>query len=107
MINSEKPYGNSDIVESDILLQSLESNGKYFIFSCCCGLPKCTGWNNGIEVIHENGIIKWIDPNHNRTWLFDKKIFQENIAAIFKEVEIFKKFFKEKQIDYVGFGYDI
>lgn len=107
MINSEKPYGNSDIIESDILLQSLESNGKYFIFSCCCGLPKCTGWNNGIEVIHENGIIKWIDPNHNRTWHFDKKIFQENIAAIFKEVEIFKKFFKEKQIDYVGFGYDI
>ncbi|MCR4030598.1 MULTISPECIES: hypothetical protein [Flavobacterium] len=104
-INGEKPYSHSDIVDSYTMLESLESNGKYFIFSCCCGLPQCSGWNNGIEVIHEENNIKWIDSDHNRTWNFDRKKIEEDLNNINKEVKIYKKFFNEKQIDYVGFGF--
>lgn len=105
-INGEKPYGSSDIIDSDIFFESLKSNGKYFIFCCCCGLPQCSGWNNGIEVIHENNNIKWIDSDHNRTWNFDRKRIEEDLNNINNEIEIYKKFFKDKQIDYVGFGYE-
>lgn len=39
-INGEKPYSEGDIVDADALLNSLNSDGEYFIFSCCCGIPE-------------------------------------------------------------------
>lgn len=105
LINGEKPYSEGDIVDAYQLLKSMESNGRYFIFSCCCGIPQCSGWKDGIEVIHQENNIKWIDSNYNRIWLFDK--IQEDLKTINDEVVVFKNFFKEKQIDYVGYGYDL
>jgi hypothetical protein len=32
IINREKPYTEDDIVETEILFQSLEADGEYFIF---------------------------------------------------------------------------
>ncbi len=46
-INGKKPYDDSDIVMVDELLKSLHANGEYFIFSCCCGVPECSGWRRG------------------------------------------------------------
>ncbi|WP_149208177.1 hypothetical protein [Flavobacterium johnsoniae] len=107
LINGEKPYSEGDIVDAYQLLKSMESNGRYFIFSCCCGIPQCSGWKDGIEVIHQENNIKWIDSNYNRIWLFDKNKIQEDLKTINDEVVVFKNFFKEKQIDYVGYGYDL
>ena len=106
-INEKKPYGESDIIDPDALLESLESDGEYFIFSCCCGFPKCSGWIHPIKVIHLENQIKWINPNDNKIWLFDKNKIEEQIKTINKEVKIFKKYFNEKEIEYVGYGFNL
>lgn len=106
-INGEKPYGESDVIDPDALLESLESDGEYFIFSCCCGLPKCSGWIYPIKVIHTENQIKWINPNDNKIWLFDKNKIEEQIKTINEEVKIFKKYFNEKEIEYVGYGFNL
>lgn len=103
-INGAKPYSESDIVDSDMLFKSLESDGEYFIFSCCCGVPHCSSWTNGIKVTRKKNIIQWIDPNNNRIWNFDKTYIEDDLKNITEEIKIFKKYFSEKQIEYVGFG---
>ena len=106
-INSIKPYTENDIIDYDVLFKSLEANGEYFIFSCCCGVPDCGGWTNGIIVTHEENIVQWMEPNSNRTWNFDKSCIEDNLKNIIEEVKIFKLYFSEKQIEYVGFGYNL
>nr|WP_294782310.1 hypothetical protein [uncultured Flavobacterium sp.] len=106
IINGKKPYDDGDIVNSDSLIKSLESNGKYFLFSCCCGIPECSGWYNGIEVIHEDDTITWIDSDYNRTWTFDRNKIEQDLKTMNDEVKVFKKFFQEKQIQYVGYGHN-
>ncbi|MCD0474736.1 hypothetical protein LPB87_10080 [Flavobacterium sp. EDS] len=106
-INGEKPYGESDIIDYDALLESLESDGEYFIFSCCCGLPKCSGWLHPIKVIHSESQTKWINLNSNKIWHFDKSELEEQIKTINNEVKIFKKYFREKEIEYVGYGFNL
>lgn len=106
-INGEKPYGESDIINSDALLESLESYGEYFIFSCCCGLPQCSGWIYPIKVIHTENQIKWINPNNNKIWIFNKNKIEDDIKTINEEVKIFKRYFNEKEIEYVGYGFNL
>lgn len=106
-INGEKPYSDSDIIDTENLLNSFKTHGEYFIFSCCCGIPECSSWKESIKVIHEGNIIKWIDPNNNRAWHFDKNNIQEDLKNVNEELTIFKKYFSEKGIEYVGFGYNL
>ena len=105
-IGNQKPYNEEDIVDTFALLESMESDGEYFIFSCVCGLPECSGWNKGIIVSHQENTIKWIDPNNGKDWLFNKNSMLEDIANIRTEVAVYKQYFKEKGISYVGVGYD-
>jgi hypothetical protein len=104
-IDGEKPCSESDIVSVDDLSKSLETDGKYFIFSCCCGLPECSGWEEGIKVSHNGRVVKWEDFGNKRTWYFDKKRMKDDLKDIRKEVKNFKLFFNEKGIEYVGVGY--
>ncbi|MDW8852061.1 hypothetical protein SD960_18300 [Flavobacterium sp. MMLR14_040] len=106
-VNGEKPYSDSDIFDAENLLNSCESDGEYFIFSCCCGIPECSGWKEGIKVIHTENIVKWTDSDNNKVWHFDKKNIEEDLKNINEEVNIFKKYFAEKEIEYVGFGYNL
>lgn len=105
-IGDSKPYNESDVVITDVLLESLESDGEYFIFSCCCGMPSCSGWIKGIQVTHQKDTVRWVDPNNNKSWTFDKNQMLKDIETIREEVKVFKRFFKEKEIDYVGVGYN-
>jgi hypothetical protein len=104
-INGEKPYSESDIVDAAVLLESLESDGEYFIFSCICGVPECGGWATGIKVTHKGNIIEWIDSNNDKTWYLEKNEIESHLKSIRKEVKFFKQYFKKKGIDYVGVGY--
>lgn len=104
--NTEKPYADSDIINTEEFYNSIYSDGEFEIFSCCCGVPECSGWIKGIKVSHiDNKFIKWINLNTGKTWLFDKKRLEEDLKEIEEEVENYKKFFKEKGIEYVGYGY--
>jgi hypothetical protein len=58
-INGEKPYNEGDIIDFNILQESLIKNGAYFIFSCSCGIPQCSGWHKGINVTHSANTLKW------------------------------------------------
>lgn len=104
-INGVKPYGDSDIINAEILLKSLQQDGAYHIFSCCCGLPSCSGWVKKIKVSTFQNTLEWIDPNSNNTWYLNKDSLQEQLKSVQREVQFFKKYFKEKGIKYVGFGY--
>lgn len=106
-INGIKPYKDEEIIDVLVFLKSLESDGNYFIFSCNCDLPECSGRTEGIQVFHDNNIIRWIDNLGNNIWYFDKTILKEDLKNIYEKVLIFKKYFAEKQIDYVGFGYHL
>jgi hypothetical protein len=106
LIDGEKPCSESDIVSFDALLESLKSDGIYFIFSCNCGIPACSGWEEGIIVTHQGQVIKWEDFGNKRTWYFDEKRFKDDLNDIRKEAKNYKHFFNEKGIEYVGVGYE-
>ena len=84
-INEKKPYQESDIVDSYMFQESLTKDGEYFIFSCNCGVPECSGWIEGIKVYHEENIIiwtdsnKWDDSSNKRIWHFDKNKIEEDL----------------------------
>ena len=105
--NSEgKPYADSDIINISEFLDSLEAEGEFEIFSCCCGIPECSGWKRGIQVKHiDQQYIEWANLNNNKTWLFEKESLLKDLETVNEEVENYKTFFKEKGIDYVGYGY--
>lgn len=101
-----KPYADSDIIDIGEFFESLDSEGEFKIFSCCCGIPECSGWIRGIQVRHLNQYIEWTNLNNRKTWVFEKESLQQSLEAINQEVENYKIFFKEKGIDYVGYNYD-
>lgn len=103
--NGEKPYSDSDIVDVEAFLKSLEQDGEYAIFSCNCGIPACSGWVKGIQVLHSEETIVWTNLNNGKTWCFDKQKVKGDLVEVRKEVEIYKQFFNEKGIEYVGVGY--
>ena len=105
LINGNKIYSESDIVNYEIMIESLYSNGEFFIFSCCCGITECSDWKKGIKVIHKEDKITWINGNSEQKWIFDKKEMLKNFNDIKTEAENFRKYFKSKSIHYVGFGY--
>lgn len=105
-INGEKPCYDGDIIDLEALLKSLETDGEYFIFSCCCGLPECSGWIKGIRVSHSEEGIEWIDLNNGRRWSFDKQKIKADLEDIQQEVAVYKDFFSRKDIEYVGAGYN-
>jgi hypothetical protein len=106
LINGTKPYFESDIINSEILLKSIESDGEYYIFSCNCGVPECSGWIKGINVTHQGRKTKWIDFNSDRIWYLDRDKMENDLKIIQEEVKLFKQYFDKKQIEYVGVGYN-
>lgn len=106
-VNSEKPYEDSDIVMANVLLESMEKAGTYFIFSCCCGMPDCSGWMKGIEVTHEEDVIVWDLLDHDKTFRFDRKRMEANIEEVTQEAKNYNAYFTDREIRYVGFGYNI
>lgn len=104
-INGEKPYSDGDIINYQIFLQSLTSNGEFFIFSCCCGSPACGGWERGIQVTHNNETISWTDTNRNKSWTLDKKMIEAHLSTVREQAATYRKFFAQKGINYVGVEY--
>ena len=106
LINGEKPYSEGDIINVDVFLESLKSDGEYFIFSCNCGIPECSGWKKGITVKHNGNNIIWSNGNSDDVWLLEKNRINEDLNEIKSEILNYKKYFSEKGIEYVGIGYN-
>ena len=106
-INQKKPYDeSSDIIDVEKLLNSLEKDGEYKIFSCCCGIPECSGWYKGINVFSNDLETKWTNENNNENWTFDTTSIHDQLRTIKEEVIFYKNFFRKKDIEYVGVGYN-
>jgi hypothetical protein len=104
--NMEKPCNDGDIVDVDAFLQSLEADGEYAIFSCCCGVPSCSGWIKGIRAEHAGEFILWTNLNNGKTWRFSKQKAIDDLKVLREEVQNYKTFFARKEIEYVGVGYN-
>jgi hypothetical protein len=105
-INTEKPYAESDIINVVEFLKSLEKDCEFSIFSCNCGLPECSGWEFGIQVLHLEENIKWTNPNNEKTWCFSRKKVEADLIQIREELTNYKHFFSQKNIEYVGVGHN-
>ncbi len=104
-VHAEKPYEENDIVDYNVLKDSLKQDGTYFIFTCSCGIPECGGRIKGIQVKSKNGIVEWVDLDFNKTWRFEKKHMLKQLETVKKEARDYKAFFKKKEIEYVGVEY--
>ena len=40
-------------------VKSLSTSGAYYIVTCECGIPECTGIHRGIAVTHNTDKIEW------------------------------------------------
>jgi hypothetical protein len=105
-LNNETPYSNGDIINVDEFLKSLEQDGVFSIFSCCCGIPECSGWELGIQVLHLEENIQWTNPNNGKTWCFSKQKVETDLIQIREELKNYKLFFSQRKIEYVGVGYN-
>jgi hypothetical protein len=106
-INGIKPYEEmSDIIDVDAFLKSLETDGEYYIFSCNCGIPECSGWIKGISVEHKEQTIVWTNKNSQEVWILDRSKIEKDLIGIRKEILNYKNYFAEKKIEYVGVGYN-
>ena len=98
IINNLKPYSESDIINSEMFFKSIKFDGEYDIFSCSCGIPECNGWVKKIQVSTHKNVVKWVEPNLNKIWNFDKERIIEQVESLEKEVHFFKEYFKKKLI---------
>lgn len=106
-INQKKPYDeSSDIIDIENLLNCTKKDGEYKIFSCCCGIPECSGWYRGINVVTNNLETTWTNENNNENWTFETTTILDQLKTVREEVLFYKNFFREKNIDYVGVGYN-
>lgn len=93
-------------MDVDELLKNLEQDGEFAIFSCCCGVPECSGWESGIKVLHWEENIKWTNPNNRKTWCFSKQKVENDLIQIREELTNYKYFFSQRKIEYVRVGYN-
>lgn len=104
-VNQRKPYNeSSDIIDFETLQCSLEKDGEYKIFSCCCGIPECSGWYRGIRVISRGAEIQWINENTKESWTFERASIVEQLKTVKEEATFYKDYFQKKDIEYVGAG---
>lgn len=104
--NGKKPYSDSDIIDVGEFMKSIEGDGEYSIFSCCCGDTECRDWVHKIKVIHSGEYLLWTDPNKGQTWRFDKQKINSDLENIRQELKNYKRFFKDRGVKYIGVGYD-
>ncbi|MFT3796433.1 hypothetical protein [Flavobacterium sp.] len=105
-LNNERPYADSDVIDEKQFLKSLDQEGEFTIFSCCCGVPECSGWKQGIQVSHSDGNIKWTNPNNGESWQFSKQKVENDLNDLREELKNYKRFFGQKGIRYVGVGFN-
>ena len=67
-----------DLIE---LVDSLVRPGEFFVLTCQCGEPGCTGLFTGILVTHGTGRVRWtvVEPAPRRTLCFDRRQMVEAI----------------------------
>lgn len=97
-IDGVSPLQNSDD-DFDIyeFIMSTRKDGKYFIWTCSCGVPGCAGYFTGIDVRIEGDITYWIDHDLDKSYSFSTNNLRTK--ALMLEDEIKKWNSHAKSID--------
>ena len=88
-------YADEGVIEAHItidypnLVKSVFEPGKYYLITCTCNVPQCTGINDPIGVTHENQVIRWhiTDPRPERRFTFSKAQYSSAILSFLREVQ--------------------
>ncbi len=60
----------SNAVSFEELVNSLNGNGEYLIFTCSCGVADCGGWQE-VKVSHHDQKIKWEFEYAQQHYMFE------------------------------------
>ncbi|MEH2368146.1 hypothetical protein [Nostoc sp.] len=74
-------------VNLEELIQSIDRDGQFYIITCWCGVPECAGVTKGVNVFHNQDLIRWtvIQPEPLRTLTFTKKMYENAIRTAVKQ----------------------
>lgn len=76
------------------LIKSLNANDEFFVFTCSCGVLKCTGINNGILVFSDDKHVVWkaYSARTSRIYIFDKdQYYNAVLVGIANFLEKYKR----------------
>lgn len=68
-------------------IMSTQKDGKYFIWTCACGVPGCAGYFNGIEVRTEDEITYWIDKDLDKSYSLSTKDLRTKALMLEDEIK--------------------
>lgn len=74
-------------VNLEELIQSIDRDGQFYIITCWCGVPECAGVTKGVNVSHNQDLIRWTvtQPEPSRTLTFTKKMYENAIRTAVKQ----------------------
>ncbi|MCX6181240.1 MAG: hypothetical protein NT150_04850 [Bacteroidetes bacterium] len=98
-INNESPFAYGDIVDYDVLKESMWNAGDHFIFTCSCGIAECTGRTQGVNVMHYADVIEWNDLDYQKVWRFEKAELVKEMDKISEEIKIYSGLIKNKGLE--------
>lgn len=77
-------YYATDLEE---LTRSLSADGEFFLLTCWCGIPECTGIGQGVEVRHQGGQVFWHVPQPltPKDFIFETAALQVMLLAFDKQ----------------------
>ena len=77
-------YYATDLEE---LTRSLGADGEFFLLTCWCGIPECTGIGHGVDVRHQGSQVFWHVPQPltPKDFTFNKSAVQATLLAFDKQ----------------------
>ena len=71
----------------EAFLESITQDGQFYLITCWCGIPECAGITQGINVLHDQGLIHWImtQPSPAQTLLFEPEMYARTVDAAIKQ----------------------
>lgn len=69
-------------------------------------MPDCAARPKGIRVLHRQDVVEWTDLDREQSWQLARPRIDQDLARVRESVLMFKRFFAERGIRYVGVGYD-
>jgi len=99
-IDGASPLQNNDD-DFDLLefIMSTRKDGKYFIWTCSCGVAECAGYVDGIEVHIEGDITNWIDHDLDKTYSFNTNNLRSSALMLEDEIKKWNNHAKSNDVE--------
>lgn len=105
-VNNEAAYPEGDVLDFNLLKESIYVDGDFFLFNCSCGIPQCTGREKGVRTYHINDYTYWDDLDYGTKWIFESDTLRIQIKEIESQINQFSEYFKRKSLTYKRIKYN-